>query len=273
MSTQSLPNIVLACTIYYRLDNKDGYVHRLLECQQVDQDQIIPLRYIHEKSDDKLDIPCEDPRFANNVALLDMLEQYIFNDYKNSGEPLIRLKHRYQRQKQNEDDYSLVAYRKKLSDKLINYDPNLMFPCPSLYLPPPLDSYIYPQPYLLIGIENGSTKISFRRLREWIRIYGSLAQWSKWSSYESLVLQQNKLFEEIWKNNDESPYPESEFSTCFLGLLPKRTIVPPQRIEREEFHEVLSATIHDIIINQEKADKKKYLASQRSTNKRDHSQI
>lgn len=255
--------ITLACVVYYRLENKDSYVHRLLECQLINQNEIIPLRIIHEKADDKDDLPCEDSRFPNNSALLNMIEQYIIQDYKSSGEPLLRVNKIYQKCKKNEDDYRLVAYRKRMTDRLKNYDLNMMFPCPSLFLPPPLDSYIYPQPYLLIGVEKGDTKISFRRLRDWIRIYGSFAQWSKWSSFEALALEQNKMFRQIWENHDQEEYPENEFSSCFVGLLPKRTLILPQRIEREEFHEVLSATSHDIIINQEKADKKKSLASQK----------
>lgn len=255
--------ITLACVIYYRLENKDSYVHRLLECQLLNQNEVIPMRIIHEKADDKEDLPCEDHRFPNNAALLNMIEHYIIQDYKSCGEPLLRVGKNYQKCKMNEDDYRLVSYKKRMSEKLQNYDPNMMFPCPSLFLPPPLDSYIYPQPYLLIGVEKGDNKISFRRLRDWIRIYGSFAQWSKWSSFEALVVEQNKMFRQIWEQNDPDEYPENEFSSCFVGLLPKRSLVLPQRIEREEFHEVLSATSHDIIINQEKADKKKSLLSQK----------
>lgn len=268
--------VVFACVMYYRRDKKDCYVHRLVEClvqEKSGQCFAIPVKLIREKSDEK-EVVVLDSHFENNAALLAHLESDLLKPIVMEKVPKSYTKPGSSQNDSSDLEFCLTSYRRPLSSIPKDCDTSTFIPCPSLFLPAPLDSFLYPQSFLIIGIEKGQTKISFRRLREWMRIYSSLSQYHRWNSFEAVLWEQNKRLKQIWDNNSTDPLPTSDVTTCIVGLLPKRALVPPERVEREEFHEVLSVTCTDIIINQEKAERKKQatLASKRSSQSSQSSQ-
>jgi hypothetical protein len=251
MQTQG--TIVCACVIFYDLDGVHGYVHRLLECSFLDENHLSPLRLYREKSDMKEG--CEDTRFPSTHALLSQIEPCLFQVQTGSRPILEKVPLIYHNRRETEEEFSLTSYRIPLQHCQTDNVTHI-FPMPNLFLPAPLDSFIYPQSFLVIGLERQGTKIPFRRLREWMRIFASFSQWSKWMSFDALITQQNKKMYQIWDQNSKDKISNSDLNTCFIGLLPKRSIVPPERVEREEFHEVLTTTAYEIIHNNEKSEQK-----------------